>query len=56
MAARVGDCAEGDEILVTEPVAKALADNPRFELTARAPVELKGFPDEQVLWSVESAR
>jgi adenylate cyclase len=55
MAARVGACAEGDEILVTEPVASALAGNARFELTAREPVELKGFPDEQVLWRVESA-
>lgn len=56
MAARVGECADGDEILVTEPVASALAGNSRFELTARDPVELKGFPDEQVLWRVESAR
>jgi adenylate cyclase len=55
MAARVAACADGDEILVTEPVARALADNARFELTARDPVELKGFPGEQVLWRVESS-
>jgi adenylate cyclase len=56
LAARVGACAEGDEILVTEPVAAALAGNSRFQLTARDPVELKGFPDEQALWRVEAVR
>ena len=33
MAARVGAEADGDEILVTEPVAAALAGNARFALT-----------------------
>jgi adenylate cyclase len=56
IAARVGACAEGNEILVTEPVAAALAGDARFELTERDPVELKGFEDPWVLWQVVSAR
>jgi class 3 adenylate cyclase len=56
MAARVGAEAKGDEILVTEPVAAALAGNARFELTECDPVELKGLPDKHVLWRVASAR
>jgi class 3 adenylate cyclase len=56
IAARVGACAEGNEILVTEPVAAALAGNARFELTEREPVELKGFDDDWVLWQVTSPR
>jgi adenylate cyclase len=56
IAARVGACADGSEILVTEPVASALAGNARFELTELDPVELKGFPEEHVLWRVTSAR
>ncbi len=55
MAARVGAKADGDEILVTEPVAAALAGNARFELTERDAVELKGLPDKHALWLVESA-
>ena len=56
MAARVAACAAGDEILVTEPVATALAGNARFELTECDPVELKGLPGEHQLWRVASAR
>lgn len=56
MAARVAATAEGDEILVTQPVADSLADDARFRLTARAPVELKGLPGEHVLWHVQRAR
>ncbi len=55
IAARVGAQADGDEILVTEPVAAALAGNARFELTELDPVELKGVPDKYVLWRVEAA-
>ena len=55
MAARVGAEADGDEILVTQPVADAIADQSRFSLTERDPVELKGLPGEHVLWQVEYA-
>ena len=54
MAARVGAEADGDEILVTEPVAAALAGNARFALTECDAVELKGLPGKHVLWRVES--
>jgi adenylate cyclase len=56
IAARVGAQADGDEILVTEPVAAALAGNSRFELTECDPVELKGLPGEHRLWRVASSR
>ena len=51
----MGARAEGDEILVTEPVAAALAGNARFELTELEPVEIKGVPDKHTLWRVEAA-
>jgi class 3 adenylate cyclase len=54
-AARVGAQAQGDEILVTRPVAEALADDPRLELTERPAVTLKGLPGTHVLWRVDRA-
>jgi adenylate cyclase len=56
MAARVAALARGNEILVSEPVAAALEDHPRFALTETGPVELKGLPGTHVLWSVERRR
>jgi adenylate cyclase len=55
MAARVGAQAQGDEILVTRPVADALDGQPRFALTEREAVELKGLPGTHPLWRVERA-
>jgi class 3 adenylate cyclase len=51
-AARVAARADGGQILVTDRVADALVDDPRFELEKGAPVELKGLPGDHVLWTV----
>ena len=43
MAARVAATADGGEVLVSEPVRKALADDPELEFGEPREVELKGF-------------
>lgn len=50
LAARVAAQAEGGEILVTDDVAEACADD--FELTSAGSVELKGFDGDHALWHV----
>jgi class 3 adenylate cyclase len=50
MAARVAAEAVGGEVLVSDEVRAALADEPRFEFEPRGEVELKGLADLHTLW------
>ncbi|MHC9292340.1 adenylate/guanylate cyclase domain-containing protein [Mycobacterium sp. LTG2003] len=56
MAARVADQADGGEILVSEPVADAVADLDDIALGAPREVELKGLPGTHRLFPVMSER
>lgn len=52
IAARVAGQASGGEILVTEPVRAAIADNPEIELGAPRTVDLKGIRGSYELFPV----
>ncbi|MDT4917281.1 MAG: hypothetical protein QOH89_1981 [Pseudonocardiales bacterium] len=50
MAARVAATAAGGEVLVSDELRSALADEPRFVFEPRGEVELKGLADRHALW------
>ena len=50
--ARVADQAAGGEILITEPVRRAVGDVPGIELGGRRAVDLKGVRDSPDLYPV----
>lgn len=52
IAARVADQAAGGEILITEPVRRAVGDVPGIELGGRRAVDLKGVRDSPDLYPV----
>ena len=52
LAARVAALADGGQILVSEPVAEALADCEDLTLEGRTSVELKGLPGEHVVTTI----
>jgi len=56
IAARVGDLADGGEVLVTDAVAEALDDDAQVTLEEVGEVELKGLPGEYRIWRVLISR
>ncbi len=52
MAARVGDLAEGGEVLASSAVRDALDEDAAVELVEVGEVELKGIPGEHTIWQV----
>jgi len=54
MAARVGDLAEGGEVLASTAVRDALDDDAAVTLVEAGEVELKGLPGTHALWRVEA--
>ena len=52
IAARVADQAAGGEILITEPVRRAVRDVPGIELGGAREVDLKGVRDSPDLYPV----
>jgi class 3 adenylate cyclase len=52
LAARVAAAASGGEVLVSDELRSALADEPRFEFEPRGAVELKGLADRHTLWAL----
>ncbi|MFD6157037.1 adenylate/guanylate cyclase domain-containing protein [Nocardia sp. NPDC060256] len=53
MAARVADQASGGEILISEPVREAVADEPDIAVVAERAVELKGLHGTHLLYTVD---
>ncbi|MBV8928469.1 MAG: adenylate/guanylate cyclase domain-containing protein [Mycobacteriaceae bacterium] len=56
MAARVADSADGGEVLVSEPVRDAIADDPDIAFAEAREVELKGFRGTHRLYPVRPAK
>jgi len=52
IAARIGDLAEGGEVLASTAVRDALDDDASVVLEEAGEVELKGLPDTHVIWRV----
>lgn len=52
MAARVAGVAGGGQVLVTDEIAEALAEDGRFGFEQHDVVQLKGLPGEHQLWEV----
>jgi adenylate cyclase len=55
IAARVGDCAEGGEVLVSEPVREEL-DGRRFKFGSERPLDAPGAPADLTVSSVKRRR
>jgi adenylate cyclase len=55
IAARVGDCAEGGEVLISEPVREQL-DGRRFRFGRERPLDAPGAPADLTVCSVKSGR
>jgi len=55
IAARVGDCAGGGEVLISEPVREEL-DGGRFRFGRRRPLDAPGAPEELTVCSVKPKR
>ncbi len=55
VAARVGDCAEGGEVLISEPVREQL-DGRRFKFGRARPLDAPGAPADLTVCSVKSRR
>ena len=55
VAARVGDCAEGGEVLISEPVREQL-DGRRFKFGGARPLDAPGAPADLTVCSVKSRR
>lgn len=53
IAARVGDCAEGDEVLISEPVREELDESGRFKFGRRRALDAPGAPAELTVCSVK---
>jgi adenylate cyclase len=51
IAARVGDCADGGEVLISEPVREDLAGG-RFRFGRRRPLDAPGAPEDLTVCSV----
>jgi class 3 adenylate cyclase len=52
LAARIGDLAEGGEVLASTAVRDALEDDAAVVLEEAGEAELKGLPDTHVIWRV----
>jgi adenylate cyclase len=55
VAARVGDCAEGGEVLISEPVREQL-DGRRFSFGKERPLDAPGAPPDLTVCTVKSKR
>jgi len=55
VAARVGDCAEGGEVLISEPVREQL-DGRRFKFGSERPLDAPGAPADLTVCSVKTRR
>jgi adenylate cyclase len=55
IAARVGDCAEGGEVLISEPVREEL-DGRRFKFGHPRPLDAPGAPAHLTVCSVKAKR
>ena len=55
IAARVGDCAEGDEVLISESVREEL-DGRRFKFGTKRPLDAPGAPADLTVCSVKPRR
>ena len=52
IAARIGDLAEGGEVLASTAVRDALDDDAAVVLEEQGAVQLKGFPEPETIWRV----